>query len=192
MSDISSELGDAVEKVEESAFDTYKAACESGDWEAAERVHAATVESLKRAAADVEDAAETVEAVAEEVAADAPEDVAEAAETAVESAHEAVEAAHEAQAEVRDEQREAGGESVTEPTAVDQAIHEDAEEAIESTPVEAAPAIQAEEDFQQGMADIAEVEDAAPEPAPPLIAPTADHPYYRKRTVKIFGRSINI
>lgn len=192
MSDISGELGSAVEKVEESAFDTYKAACEAGDWEAAERVHAATVESLKRAASNVEDAAETVEQIAEEVAADAPKEVAEEAEQAVDSAHEAVEAAQDAQAEVREEQREAGGESVTEPTAVDQAIHEEAEEAIESAPVEATPAIQAEESFEQEIADVTSVEDAAPEPAPALIAPTADHPYYRKRRVKMFGRTFEI
>lgn len=190
MSDIAGELGDAVEKVEESAFDTYKAACEAGDWEAAERVHAATVESLKRAAADVEDAAETVEQIAEEVAADAPEEVAAEAEAAVESAHEAVEAAQDAQAEVREEQREAGGESVTEPTAVDQAIHENAEEARESVPVEAAPTIDAEESFEQEMADVSE--EIAEEPKPPLIAPTADHPYYKKRKVKIFNRTINL
>lgn len=191
MSDISGELGDAVEAVEQSAFETYKAACDAGDWEAAERVHAATVESLKRAAADVEDAAETVEQVAEEIAADAPEEVEAQAEAAVESAHEAVEAAHDAQAEVREEQREAGGEGETEGTAVEQSIHEDAEDATESTPVEAAPAIDAEEGFQQDMAAIQSDEPAA-EPVPPLIAPAADHPYFKKRSVKMFGRTINL
>lgn len=190
MSDISGELGDAVEKVEDSAFETYKAACEAGDWESAERVHAAVVEDLKRAAASVEDAAEAVEQVAEEVAADAPEEVSDAAESAVESAHEAVEAAHDAQAEVREEQREAGGETETESVAVDQEIHEDAIEAKESTPVEVAPTIDAEESFEQEMADMSEA--VVEEPTPPLIAPTADHPYYRKRKVKMFGRTIEL
>lgn len=190
MSDISGELGDAVEAVEQSAFETYKAACDAGDWEAAERVHAATVESLKRAAADVEDAAESVEQIAEEVAADAPDEVEAQAEAAVEAAHDAVEAAHDAQAEIRDEQREAGGETVTESVAVDQAIHETAEDATESLPVEAAPVIDADESFEQEIADIQT--ESVSEPTPPLIAPTADHPYYKQRTVKIFGRSIKL
>lgn len=181
--DVSGTLGDAVEAVEDATVEAYKAAIEAGDLEAAERVHAAVTESLRRAVADVEDAAETVEQVAEEVAADAPAEAAEAAEDAVEAAHDAAEAVDEAAAEIRAEQREAGGAEVTEDQAIHQEIHEAAEDVIESSPVEVQPVVEATEDFEHEMAE------SVPESneRPPLIKPEAEHPYYRKR--KIFGIS---
>lgn len=176
---ISEEIGDAVEALEESAVDTFSACVKSGDIEGAERAAAAAVEGMRRAVADVHDAAESVQQVAEETAANAPEEAAEEAEEAVDSAQEAVEAAEDAEEEIREEQREQGGSEVTEDTAIDQAIHEEAEEAVELTPPEAQPAIEMDEEIAQEVADVTDDK-------PALISPQAEHPYYRRR--KLFGR----
>jgi len=178
-------ISEAVRIIEAAAQKAAEAAAKCGDIEAAQRIGAAVVEAVDRAVDDLETAAEAVEQVAEEVAEEAPPGPeAEAAEEAVEVAREASEAVEDAEAEVRDEQREQGGGETTEAVAVDQAIHEEAEEVVEEHPVEDAPVIEAVEEIEQGIAD------EQSEGPPPLIAPEPSHPYYRERKVKIFGKTI--
>lgn len=179
-------VSDAVEAVEDATLETMGAAMEAGDVDAFERAAAAVVEGMRRSLADVEDVADTVEQIAEEVAENAPEHVAEAAESAVDAAHDAQEAVDEAQEELREELREQGGGEATEDVAVDQAIHEEAEEARESVPVESVPAINADEEVSQMVADVSD------SPPPPLMKPETDHPYYRTRKLRMFGREFKL
>lgn len=186
-SSVADAFGDAVRQIEDATQKAAQAAADCGDTEAAHRIAAAVVEAVDRSLADLATAAEAVEQVAEEVAEEAaPGPEAEAAEEAVEAAHDAGEAVEEAEAEVREEQREQGGGEVTEAVAVDQAIHQEAEEVKEELPVEAAPVVDAVEEVEQEIAD-AQVADV-----PPLIAPEPSHPYYRERKLSIFGRKIKL
>lgn len=174
-------LGDAVESLEDATVDTFKAACEAGDPEQAERVAAAVIENLRRATAHVEEAAEIVEEAAEEVAEEAvTEEAVEAAESAVEAAHDAQEDAEQAEAVIREEVREAGGAEAVEVEAVAETLTAEAEGVAEVAPVEAAPSLEAEAEFE------AEIATAAVETRPAVIAPEKDHPYFRKR--KLFGK----
>jgi hypothetical protein len=183
-STVSDAIGEAVRKIEAAARKAVDAAVKSDNPEAAQRIAAATIEGVDRAVDDLETVAESIEQVAEEVAEDAtPGADAEAAEEAVEAAREAGEAVEDAEAEVREEQREQGGGEVTEAVAVDQAIHAEAEERIEERPVEDAPVVEAVEEVEQ---EIADVQSDAP---PPVIAPEAAHPYFKKRKVKVFGKT---
>lgn len=190
---VSEPVAQAVESLEEATAEAFAAAVESGDIERAEQIAARVVEGMRRAIAEVESAAESVEELAEEVAENAPtEEAAEKAEDAVDSAREAQDAAEDAERELREEVRDQGGKDQVEGDAVDAAIHEEAIEAKEELPVDAAPAVDAEEEFEQEIADTAEATaDTSP---PPLITPEAAHPYYRKRKIKVpfTNRTINL
>lgn len=186
--EVANAIGDAVKTLESATTKAVQACADAGDPDRAHRIAAAVTEALDRVVAEIDSAAETVEEAAEEVAESAPPDEAAQAEQAVDEAQDAQEATEDAEEALRDQTRELGGGEETEAAAVDEAIHQSAEETAESVPVEAAPTIAAEESFEQ---EIADVEQAAPE-RPDLIAPVAEHPYYRKRSVRLFGKKINL
>lgn len=186
--EVANAIGDAVKSLEGAAAKAVQACADAGDPERAHRIAAAVTEALDRVVAEIDNTAETVEEAAEEVAEEAPPEESAQAEQAVDEAQEAQESAEDAEEALRDQTRELGGGEVTEAAAVDEEIHQSAEEVAETLPVESAPAVAAEESFEQEMADI---EQAAPE-RPDLIAPVAEHPYYRKRSVSFFGKKINL
>jgi hypothetical protein len=90
---------------------------------------------------------------------------------------------------VREEVRESGGGDVVEAEAVQEEIHREAEEVREEVPAEEIPAV----DVAETVAEVeAEIVDTPEEPKPPLIPPESSHPYFRKRTVTVFGKKISI
>lgn len=186
--EVADAIGDAVKSLEAAATKAVQACADAGDPERAHRIAAAVTEALDRVVAEIDNAAETVEEAAEEVAESALPEEAAQAEQAVDEAQEAQEATEDAEEALRDQTRELGGGEATEAAAVDEEIHQSAEEVAETVPVENAPGIAAEESFEQ---EIADMEQAAPE-RPDLIEPVAEHPYYRKRAVRLFGRKINL
>lgn len=178
------QIREAVSELEGAAVKTVEAAVEVGDLETAQQVSGRVVEELRRTVGSLESAGEAVEEAAEQVAEEAPPDspAEEKAEEAVEAAHDAQEAAEEAEAAVREEVREQGGPDATAGAAAASAIEEEAGEAVEESPVEQAPAIEAEAEVVEEM--------VAAEAAPPPVAPRAEHPYFRQRKIRLFGREI--
>lgn len=179
------QIKDAVSKLEEATVEAVEAAAEAGEPERAQTIAARTVEGLGSVVAELEDLGEAVEEAAEEVAEEAaPESpAAEAAEAAVETAQEAQEATEEAEAAVREEVRELGGEGEVRAAAAEAQVAEVVEEVAETAePVEAAMV----EPIAEPDAPI------APAPEPELIRPAADHPYFRRRSFRLFGKQINL
>jgi hypothetical protein len=189
------DAGEAVGELEQATQEVAETAAEQGRPDLAVQAASAGVEGVGQSAAAIEQAAETVETIAEEVAAEAaPGPEGEAAEEAVEAAGEAVDAAQELTAEVREEQRELGGETVAEAGAAQAAIEADTQDAAAAAPPEAVPAIEQTGEIEQQIATEAIVEpEAATAPARPSpIPPQDEHPWYKRRSISVFGKKVNL